>query len=779
LRKRGAAPLARALWASLGALLVCGGPAAAASDGPSDASAVPEALPGAPPFPPELRARLARRLASRDPSWAPRTRNLRADGSPRFSNRLFLEASPYLQQHAHNPVNWYPWGDEAFADAKRLGRPVLLSIGYSTCHWCHVMEEESFDDPETARLLNQHFVAIKVDREARPDVDAIYMSAVQALSGRGGWPLNVWLTPDRAPFFGGTYFPPENRGGRVGFKSVLRSIHEQYSADPARFAGAAAKLSAAVREDLEANVAEATRVPDAEMLKRARAAYGARADPAWGGLARPPKFPSSLPIRFLLRYARRSGDAEALALATLTLERMAAGGLYDVVGGGFHRYSTDSHWLVPHFEKMLYDNALLALAYLEAWQVTGREDFARVVRETLRYVQREMTAAGGGFYSATDADSPTPRGDAEEGWFFTWTPSELEAALGPRRAAAVLAYYGVTDAGNFEGRNILHVRRSIDEVARELEVPPAALRTDLEQARDRLYEVRSRRPPPLRDEKVLVAWNGLMISAFARAGFALDERSWTQSAARTADFILTRMREGGRLRRVYKDGRAEGPAFLEDYAFLIAGLLDLYEADPDPRWLREAIALQAVLDAGYADAAGGGYFRTAGDHEALLAREKPNRDGAVPSGNSVAALNLLRLYEFTTDGRTLARATRLFSAFYDTLQRQPTQVSELLLALDYRLDAVKEVVVVRPSAGGDLHAMLAPLRTTHLPNRILSVVVEGSGLEAHAALVPLVSGKVARGGEVTAYVCEDRVCAFPTSDPAVAAAQLAEVKPLE
>ncbi len=740
---------------------------------------VPSALPGAPPFPAAVRARLAQELGARGPGYLPRTRNLRPDGSPLYSNRLLFETSPYLQQHAHNPVNWYAWGDEPFAEAKRLGRPVLLSIGYSTCHWCHVMEEESFDSAEIAAYLNEHFIAVKVDREARPDVDAIYMAAVHAMNQSGGWPLNVWVTPDRKPFYGGTYFPPEDRGGRAGFPSVLRSIEASYRRDPERVESLADRISARIAVQLEGVRADSSQALDAGLLKAAARIYARAADRRWGGVGQRTKFPSGLPVRFLLRYHRRTGDSDALEVASLALEKMAAGGMRDHVGGGFHRYSTDPRWLIPHFEKMLYDNALLARAYLEAGQLTRREDFTAVAREILRYVAREMTSPEGGFYSATDADSPNPAGEAEEGWFFTWTPREIEAALGAELAPVAISYYGVTPGGNLEGRTVLHAWRDLGAVADQLGTSPDELARSLREVRERLYRVRQRRPPPLRDEKILAAWNGLMISAFAQASFVLAEPGYGRRAARAADLVLRKLRKDGRLLRVYLDGRAEGPAFLEDYAFLIAGLLDLYEALPDPRWLREAVALQRVLDSHYADAAGGGYFKTADDHERLLAREKPSRDSAVPSGNSVAALNLLRLAEFTGDARHLERANLLFSAFRETLSRSPNAVSELLLAVDYQLDSSLEIVLVRPADGGNLAGMLTPLRETYLPNRILAVVTEGEDLEAHAQLVPLVTGKRARQGRVTAYVCEDRVCELPTSDPEVFAKQIGKITRLD
>ncbi len=733
---------------------------------------IPEALPGAPAFPAELRARLASALTARTSKGPPRTRNRREDGSPLYTNRLLQETSPYLQQHAHNPVNWYPWGEEAFEEAKRLDRPVFLSIGYSTCHWCHVMEDESFDEPEIARILNQHFVAIKVDREVRPDVDAIYMSAVQAMTGSGGWPLSVWLTPERKPFYGGTYFPPHDRGPHRGFPSVLEAIQRYYSQERGQLEQVADKLTGFIKRDLEASSSTATQPPGDEVLKLAKSAYSRNADRVRGGLLGQMKFPATFPIRFLLRFHRRTGDPEALELATLTLERMAAGGIHDQIGGGFHRYSTDPDWLVPHFEKMLYDNALLALAYLEGWQATGRTDFAQVTGEILRYVEREMTSPEGGFYSATDADSLNGEGEPEEGWFFTWTPQEIEAVLGVERAACVNAFFGVTPGGNHEGRSVLHREREPAELALELGIEPDHLLATVRAAREPLYEVRARRPAPLRDEKILAAWNGLMISAFAQAGFSLDEPAYTETARRAARFVLERMRKDGRLLRTFQGGRADGPAFLEDYAFLIGALIDLYEADPDPRWLHEALSLQETLDAHYADESGGGYFNNADDHERLLAREKPGQDGALPSGNSVAALNLLRLTELTGDDRYRERASMLFTAFHETLTQSPAALSEMLLALDFELEPTKEIVVIRPPSGGDLATMLAPLRSAHLPNRILVVATEGEDLSAHSAAVPLVAGKLAQEGKVTAYVCENRVCKRPTTDPEIFAGQI-------
>jgi uncharacterized protein YyaL (SSP411 family) len=754
-----------------GALLAAGCKRASV---PPDRSRAPEpdpALPGLGAPSAALTAKLRAALAARGPGYRPRTRHLGPGGEPRYTNRLILESSPYLLQHAHNPVSWYPWGEEAFARARREGKPIFLSIGYSTCHWCHVMEGESFEDEEIAATLNQRYVAIKVDREERPDVDAVYMSAVQALTGGGGWPMSVWLTPERTPFFGGTYFPPRDgvRGAARGFLTLLGELADLYRADPSRLQEQAQGLVAAVRGELEGRAPaplastgqsaplEASVIPAVvHHLKRSF-------DSANGGLARAPKFPSSLPLRLLLRYHRRSGDAEALQMAALTLEKMAAGGMYDQIGGGFHRYATDVAWLVPHFEKMLYDNALLATAYLEAHQVTGRKDFARVVRETLDYVLGEMTAPSGAFHSATDADS-----EGEEGRFFVWTEPEIRAVLGGgRNATRFIDYYGVTSAGNFEGRNILHVPR-----------PSEAERAALGAARAAMLAARARRIAPLRDEKVVAAWNGLMISAFASAGRVLDESRYAAAAARAADVLLTRMRPGGRLARSAKDGRTGPPGFLEDQAFVAAGLLDLYEASFDPRWLREALALAAETERLFADPERGGWFATAADHEQLLARERPSHDGATPSGTSVALLNALRIAAFTDDETWRAIADRALGALRPTLEERPLALTEALLALDLRTDAIRQVAIVWPEQAGPPAAapLLAVVRRTFLPSRALAGGAEGKEIGALGATVSFVAEKRALGGRATAYVCERGRCELPTGDPEVLARQLARAR---
>ncbi len=740
-------------------------------------AAVPQALPGAERFSAELRGTLDAELKARGADYVPRTEHRKPGGAPIYTNRLLLEPSPYLQQHAHNPVNWYPWGDDAFADAQRLKRPVLVSIGYSTCHWCHVMEEESFDNVDVATYLNANYIAIKVDREVRPDVDAVYMSAVHAMRGSGGWPLNVWLTPDRKPFFGGTYFPPVGRGKQLGFLDALKRLRAKFNEQPDNIEQSANQILAAIRADLEVAGATQSQGIGADRLHVAVRAYQSRFDAANGGVGQQPKFPSSLPIRFLLRYHRRTGDARALEMARLTLRKMADGGIHDQVGGGFHRYSTDRRWLVPHFEKMLYDNARLATAYLEGWQVTGDPQFAAVVHKTLAYVQREMTSPEGAFYSATDADSRTPEGQLEEGYFFTWTPAELLDVLGEDRAQLARSFYNVTEEGNFEGRSILHVTRSAAEVAAQFEKPEDAFRKEIAAIDASLYAARKTRPAPHLDDKILTSWNGLMIGAFASAGLALKESRYVAAAKAAADFVLTRMRKDDRLQRSYRQGDVRGDAFLDDYAYLISGLLDLYEASREARWLREAVALQAVLDRHYADP-GGAYFTTADDGEALLVREKPEYDGAEPSANSVSALNLLRLYEYTTHEAYRGSAELLFAALHPALSQSPTRVAQLLLAVDFWLDKPKEIIVVEGDTGSGTELLLAELRNRFIPNRVLAVVRQGTALEEQTDLIPLLAQKVTRKGRATAYVCVERVCQFPTTDPAEFAKQISGVEPL-
>ncbi len=719
------------------------------------------APPEAPSYPSELSEKLAAALAARRAAaggYRPRTHHL-VGYEPKYTNRLILETSPYLLQHAHNPVDWRPWGEEAFEEARRLERPVFLSVGYATCHWCHVMEGESFEDEEIAAFLNGHYVAIKVDREERPDVDAVYMAAIQALTQSGGWPMSVWLTPDREPFYGGTYFPPRAgaRGAQIGFREILRDIHATYLADGERVGRAADALVRAVKAQMEP-AAEATAAgrPGTPLVDQAMGVYRRLFDDVNGGLRRAPKFPSNVPVRLLLRAHARLGDPALLRMATLTLEKMAAGGMYDQLGGGFHRYSTDAVWLVPHFEKMLYDNALLMVAYAEAFQATGRADFARVTRETADYLLREMSSPEGAFYSATDADSATADGHQEEGAFFVWSRREIEEVLGARgadEAARFIAHYGVTGEGNFEGANILHVAHHSEKEW-----------AGLADARAALYQVRARRPPPLRDEKILAAWNGLAISGLAVAGRVLGEPRYVTAAVRAASFLLGALKPGGRLARSWKDGRAGAPGFLEDHAFVTAGLLDLFEATAERRWLDAALELANETERLFGDTAAGGWFMTAGDHERLIAREKPTYDGAEPSGTSVALLSALRLHTLTTDDRWRAVADRAFASLAAPLADNPLAMSEALLAVEYAASRPKEIALVwRPGTAATAAPLVQVLRAAFVPHRAL-VTTDENAAAALAPLVPWLAEKPALDGRPTAYVCVHGRCELPAQD---------------
>jgi len=741
-------------------------------------------LPGAEPYSPELRATLLAAAAAKGPDYKPRTRHLNADGSAKYTNRLISQPSPYLGQHAHNPVNWYPWGPEAFEAAKRLDRPVLLSIGYSTCHWCHVMEEESFEDEATARYLNENYIAIKVDREERPDVDSIYMSALHAMGQNGGWPLNVWLTPDRRPFYGGTYFPPDGaRTGRPAFVSVLTKLKEAFDSDRDKLLQSSQQIVQQIERMAQPPPGTAV-VPGTEVLDAAAQQVVRRYDATHGGLMadrRGTKFPSQTPIRFLLRYARRSGDPKYSEMAVFTLDKMAAGGMYDQAGGGFHRYSTDPRWLVPHFEKMLYDNALLVSAYVEAFQATGQSRHADVARHVLAYVARDMRTSEGAFFSATDADSIGPGGEREEGYYFTWTPDDLESLLGADKAKLVGAFFGVTERGNFEGRTILNVQGPLATYASAQGISQDEAALVISQARETLYQARQERPAPHTDDKVLVAWNGLMISAYAQAARALGpdaarELDYLAIGEAAASYILDNMREDGRLLRSSQGGKAHLRAYVDDYAFFVAGLLDLYMASGNARWLDASIELQGQLDSHYADERGG-YFMTADDHEALLTREKPSSDGAIPSGNSYAILNLLKLHQLTGKAEYKKSADAALRAFGESLRTNPMGLSEMLLAVDYRSDAVKQIVIVAPE-GGDTKAFRDIAGAAWAPNQVYVETTEGPKLDALASRVPLVESKIAIADQVTAYVCEDTQCDLPTGDPDVLETQLAKVRML-
>ncbi len=744
-----------------------------ATEGPAAALAGDPSLPGL-EGDPAVDARLRGLLAEKGPDHRPRTHHLKPDGGPKYVNRLIGEVSPYLLQHAHNPVDWYPWGDAAFARARALDRPVLLSVGYSTCHWCHVMERESFEDEEIARFINTHFVAIKVDREERPDVDGLYMDAVHLLAGRGGWPMTVVMTADRRPFFAGTYFPARDgdRGARKGFFTILRELSTHYADDREALVQRAGQVTARLQAAARPRPPDA--VPGPEAIVEGVRRFAQRFDATWGGFGPAPKFPRPVVLELLLRDHRRTGDAQAQTMALHTLRKMARGGLYDHLGGGFHRYAVDRRWRVPHFEKMLYDNAQLAAIYVDAWQVSGDAELAAVARETLDYVLREMTAPEGGFYSATDADSLGPDGHAEEGRFFTWTPAEVEAVVGAAGLATLRRIYPISARGDLDGRAILHMPRSLAEAATRAGMAPDGLAAAVAPLERALLAHRGTRPAPLRDDKIITAWNGQMLGALARAGRVLGEARYTAAARAAAAFLLERVvGQGGRLQRLWAGGRARGAAFLVDYADVIAGLIELYEATGEARWLKAALELQRLQDAHFADAVGGGYFRTAADGEALLARQKPHYDGARPSGNAVAARNLLRLHAFTGDARLQARADRLLGAFAARMIRTPTAVPAMLSALELRHDTPLQVVLVADDRA-DAEPLRRAVRARWLPNRAL---IDVDREQARAAGLELLRDKRPQGG-ATAYVCEEGRCERPTSDPAVLAGQLARVRPL-
>lgn len=737
---------------------------------------IPQALPGAPAFNPTTYAALARALATQPEGYQPRTHHLREDGGPKFTNRLIQASSPYLLQHAHNPVSWYPWGEEAFARARAENRPIFLSVGYSTCHWCHVMEGESFEDEEIAEILNKRFIPIKVDREERPDIDAVHMDAVRMLSGGGGWPMTVVLTPQGEPFFGGTYFPARqgDRGSRAGLREILRELANRYESDPAGVAQQARKITTDLQAQARARPPAA--LPSARAVQRTAGQLQDRHDSDWGGFGRAPKFPRSANIEFLLRHYRRTGDAASLAAATRTLDKMAAGGIRDHVGGGFHRYSVDQRWLVPHFEKMLYDNALLAQTYLEAFQVTGKPLYRSVAREILDYVSREMTHLDGGFFSATDADSEVPGGHQEEGYFFTWTPKELGQLLSPEDFRLVELHYGVTENGDFEGRNIFHTSLSIDSVAALADLTPSEVRDRLARARQTLYDHRQTRPAPLLDDKILAGWNGLMISAFARGGRILQDPELTRRAEAAAGFVLDNLVQRGALGRSWRNGKVGGVAVLDDYAYLIFGLLDLFETTGEQRWLAAAIALQTEQDAKFSDPVGGYYF-TSSDSETLLTRKKPSYDGARPAGNSVALQNLLRLATVLTEDRYRLAAERGLANFAVTLNQGGAGSPRMLSALDFRLDTPREILLIAPDTATSTADFDAVLAASFQPNAVQIRAVESENLKELAKTIPLLRGKIARSGKVTAYVCEDRVCELPTTSPEVLRKQLEKVQP--
>jgi uncharacterized protein YyaL (SSP411 family) len=679
----------------------------------------------------------------------------------RHTNRLAGETSPYLLQHAHNPVDWYPWGEAALSSARERERPIFLSIGYAACHWCHVMERESFEDEATAADLNEHFVSIKVDREERPDLDAIYMDAVQAMTGQGGWPMSVFLTPDGRPFYGGTYFPNEPRHGMPSFRQLLARIAEAWADQRDEVDATATRLAEHIRAGQQAPsglagaVAAQPAVDAANRLLQVREALSSSFDVRHGGWGGAPKFPASMTIELLLREYMRSGDRKARLMAAKTLDAMADGGIYDHLGGGFARYATDAIWLVPHFEKMLYDNAQLARVYLHAWQVTGDERYAAVTRETLDFMGHELrNPAGGAFTSSLDADT-----EGVEGATYVWSRGQVREVLG-EDAALFEAAYGVTDRGNWEGHTILTRARSDTALAAEVGRPREEIAKALSQARVKLFRARDERPQPARDDKVLTAWNGLTIAAYAEAGRAFSDEGYRRIAAEAADFVLGEMRTPeGRLLRSWKDGRAQHAAVLEDHAHLADGLLALYEATFEERWFSAARHLADLILAHFA-AADGGFHDTADDAEALIARPRSLQDNALPSGGAMATLVLLRLAALTGEGRYRDAAEQALIPIVPAAARYPTAFSQWLQAFQLASQPIDEVAIVGDPDAADTRALLAVAFDGHRPGRVVSV-----SETPDASAIPLLHGRSQLDGHATAYVCHGFACLQPTTDP--------------
>lgn len=677
-------------------------------------------------------------------------------------NRLATQSSPYLLQHADNPVDWYPWGEEALAKAKADDKPIFLSIGYAACHWCHVMAHESFEDESTAAVMNELFVNVKVDREERPDLDSIYMDAVVSMTGHGGWPMSVFLTPDGVPFYGGTYFPPQPRHGLPGFKDVLRGVHEAWLSRRDRVLEGGREVLNAIRQnDLAA--LKGTDDLSPETLQQAIQMIWKQFDWRYAGWGGGPKFPQPMTLEFLMRMYVRTGDALALEMTTKTLDAMINGGMYDHLGGGFHRYATDATWTVPHFEKMLYDNSQLARVYLHAWQLTDNPRYRRCTEEVLDYVHREMTGASGGFFSTQDADS-----EGVEGKFFIWEQSEVDSILG-ERAPLFMAAYGVTAHGNFEGKNILVVASQTDSLAEKFNLPPQEVDRQLREARQLLFDHRERRIHPGLDDKVLSGWNGLMLAAFAEAARVLQRDDYLATAIANAQFLWREMRTGqGRLWRSWRNGEAKLNAYLEDYAGVIEGLLTLYEATFDAHWYSAAHELARTMVSHFADP-NGGFFDTGDDHEALVVRPKSMQDNAVPSGNALAATALLRLAALSGDWQLADIAEGMLRSVQPILARHPTAFAQWLNALIYLLSEPKEVALVGDPASADLQALLAVAQRGYRP---FQVVAAGLGDKA----VPLLANREMRNGEATAYVCFHFACRQPvTTADALAAMLTAEL----
>ena len=683
-------------------------------------------------------------------------------------NRLKDEKSPYLLQHADNPVDWYPWGDEAFEKARKEGKPILLSIGYSTCHWCHVMEHESFEDEEVAKLMNDTFVSIKVDREERPDIDNIYMTVCQMLSKGGcGWPLNVVMTPDKKPFFAATYIPKETRFGRAGMMDLVPRIKELWEDERQKVLESADNITAAVIQATDVTESKESKDLTVSTLGVGYSQLLGRFDKENGGFGSTPKFPTPHNQLYLLRYYKRTGDEQALQMVEKTLTEMRRGGVYDHVGYGFHRYSTDREWLLPHFEKMLYDQAMISMAYVEAYQTTGKEEYADTAREIFRYVLRDMTSEEGGFYSAEDADS-----EGEEGKFYVWEEDEIVGALGEEDARLVIGTYNVSGSGNFKdeasgkktGANILHLTKSISEVADSFDMSEEDFKVRLESLREKLFNEREKRIHPYKDDKILTDWNGLMIASMAKGGRVMEEPEYTDAAKKAADFILKDMRTGeGRLLHRYRGGEAGIDGNVDDYTFLIWGLLELYESTFEIKYLRAAIELQNKMSEDFWDEEDWGFYFTSDNAEALIARQKEIYDGAIPSGNSVAILNLLKIGRITGDPDYDKKASELMGAFSNTIAQAPMAYTQFLCGLDFGIGPSYEVVVVGDPEKEDTKAMLRALNKDYSPSKVV-LLREPEDDGGITTIAEFTKGQAQLEDKATAYVCLNYVCKLPTTE---------------
>jgi uncharacterized protein YyaL (SSP411 family) len=689
-------------------------------------------------------------------------------------NHLKSEKSPYLLHHAGNPVNWYPWGDAAFQKASTENKPIILSIGYSTCHWCHVMERESFENNEIAALMNDHFVSIKVDREERPDIDQIYMASVTAMTGHGGWPLTVFLTPEKKPFYGGTYFPAYAKWGSPSFSEILKSIQHTWQTNQGQAVASSIELTEHLKQRFitHQNDSPLSEIQLDQMYNRLKSHF----DSTHGGFSQAPKFPMGHTLSLLLRYWRRTGKQEALDMVLLTLHSMANGGIYDHLGGGFHRYSTDQLWHVPHFEKMLYDQALLVRVYLEAYQITGHEYFADISREVLDYVLREMTDPMGGFYSAQDADSvDSATGEKKEGAFYVWSLNEIMAELPPQSSEIMAYHFGVQKDGNaeedphgeFTAKNILSVVHSQEETAKNFKLESGLVGNILKEAKVKLKSARAQRPSPHLDDKVMVDWNGLMMSSFAFAAGVLQEKRYADAAKRSADFILNHLIDrSGRLLHRYRDGQAGISATLEDYAFFIAGLLDLYETSLEFEYFVRAQELTADMIALFEDKEHGGFYLTGHDAEALIVRSKETYDGALPSGNSSAVMALLRMYHWTADETYKKISDRALNSFSSTVSEHPEAYCVLLAALDFQLGPVDELVLCGSHDHLEFKAMHQRIFKEFRPNRIVASHPADFKNSAQAIeRMPILNNRVQTDGKnIAAYLCRDSVCLMPSKN---------------